>query len=346
VGGAGTLIASRRPANPIGWLFSVGSLLLVCTLFAHEYGRRADLGSGSLPGAEVFMWLQSWLWAPPLGAIAIFAFLLFPDGRLPAGRWRPLALFAAGSLALLVPIFALQPGPLQDFPDHQNPFGLEVLAGVLHAAQFVAFALFVIAIAASAASLPVRLRRARGEERQQLKWFAYAAIMAGIVIAVVGPFWETYPALRVLVGAAFAALALAIGSAILRYRLYDIDVVINRTLVYGSVTAVLAGAYLGLVLVFQLVFRPLTEENSLAVAVSTLAVAALFRPARNRVQALVDRRFYRRRYDAQRTLESFASRLREEVDLDALRAELTGVVAETMQPSHVSLWVRSWGAKV
>jgi hypothetical protein len=205
----------------------------------------------------------------------------------------------------------------------------------------------------------VRLRRARGDERQQLKWFAYvAALMAtgfavaalSLAIAAAGgwdednlPTWlGAFGTVGWMTGllALVLALPVAIGVSVLKYRLYDIDVVINRTLVYGSVTALLAGAYLGLVLLFQLAFSPVTEGSGLAVALSTLAVAALFRPARNRVQRLVDRRFYRGKYDAQQTLEGFAARLREEVDLDALRGELTGVVAETMQPAHVSLWLR------
>ena len=239
--------------------------------------------------------------------------------------------------------------------DRENPFGIPGATGVLDAAEVAAVVLIALGFATAAASLVVRFRRSHGAERQQVKWFVFVGLlMAGALLlaavsdavhtewsdVVGGIGWFSFLVLLVF------GLPVAVGLAIFRYRLYEIDVVINRTLVYGSVTALLAGTYVGLVLLFQVVLRPLVEGSSLAVAFSTLAVAALFHPARNRIQALVDRRFYRHKYDAERTLQAFAARLRDEVDLDALRVELTAVVAETVHPAHVSLWLRDGLAAV
>jgi hypothetical protein len=185
-----------------------------------------------------------------------------------------------------------------------------------------------------------RFRRSAGAERQQLKWFAYAGVLLAMLMPIAGAFWYRTVLIQAGVALAFNAMPLAVGVAILRYRLYDVDVLINRTLVYGALTATLAGAYLGLVLLMQLAISPLTEQSDLAIAGSTLAVAVLFRPARSRIQAAVDRRFYRRKYDAQRTLESFGGRLRDQVDLEALGGELRAVVHDTVQPAHVSLWLK------
>jgi hypothetical protein len=356
----GALVATRRPGNAIGWI-----MLAVANL-----GALSALGEGyfvpapdpaSLPLGTVMVWVSQWITWVWLGLAVIFLPLLFPDGRLPLPRWRPVAWIGGIAIVLAVAGDALRPGRLQvDSPSIvENPVGIGAAADALAVVRGFATALFAASLAAAVAAVVVRLRRARGDERQQVKWFAYvAALMAtgfavaalSLAIAAAGgwdednlPTWlGAFGTVGWMTGllALVLALPVAIGVSVLKYRLYDIDVVINRTLVYGSVTALLAGAYLGLVLLFQLAFRPVTEGSGLAVAVSTLAVAALFRPARNRVQRLVDRRFYRGKYDAQQTLEGFAARLREEVDLDALRSELTGVVAETMQPAHVSLWLR------
>jgi hypothetical protein len=305
-----------------------------------EYGLETE--PGSLPASDLVLWFESWAWIPPFGTLTTFLLLLFPDGRLPSPRWRPVAVLTAGGIVVASVAIALHPEPLSE-SGVENPLGIGGADTVLLVVGLVAGGAVVTGMIGGIVALVRRLRRSRGEERQQLKWFTYAAIVL-VVVVLASINQETGVLLGVVQAIVVGpVLAFAVGVAILRYRLYDIDVVINRTLVYGSVTALLAAAYLGLVLLFQLAFSPLTEENSLAVALSTLAVAALFRPARNRVQTVVDRRFYRRRYDAQLTLEGFAARLREEVDLDALRGELTGVVAETMQPAHVSLWLREAG---
>ena len=344
----GALIASRRPDNPIGWLVIGVTLTLVAQNFAAGYNE-----SDGRPGTALLSWYESlaaYLW---LGLGVIFLPLLFPDGRLLSPRWRWVARAGAAAIVVAVVAHALMPGPLNPgaHPRIPNPVGIEPLAGALKALGSAATALAVGVFAATVASMVLRFRRSRGEERLQLKWFALAcSVMAvGFLLrAIVAAFPHNAP-LQVVgaVGFSLGFLALivgipvATGVAVLRHRLYDIDVVINRTLVYGALTATLAGVYLGSVLLLQLALGPVTSGSSLAVAVSTLAVAALFRPARARIQAVVDRRFYRRKYDAARTLEGFSARLREQVDLDALGGELRAVVRETMQPAHVSLWLRA-----
>jgi len=337
----GALVASKRPGNPLGWIMCLSGLAYALMALADRYAQPfiEDAANG-LPGSMFALWASNWAWMVGVAPAATFLLLLFPNGRLPSPRWRAVAWLAAGGLALGVFGLAFTPGVFEGYKV-KNPVGVP---GADLAGGIGMIALSVAAIA-SIASLFVRYRHGRAEERQQLKWLMYAATLVGVAILSV-------PALHLfvrnpsddlinsIVTGAITAVPVAIGIAILRYRLYDIDVVINRTLVYGALTATLALSYLGSVLLLQLVLRPLTEDSKLAIAASTLAVAALFRPARERIQALVDRRFYRRKYDATRTLEAFSARLRDEVDLDALEGELRGVVRDTMQPAHVSLWLR------
>jgi hypothetical protein len=340
----GALIASRRPDNPIGWLFCALGLLGLLVGLSEGYAlyslrTRPD----SLPGGELMAWLAGLLQGAPPIAIVAFALLLFPNGRLLSFRWRPVV--GINLLALvLVFLWSLEPGPIAGFEllTVTNPLGVEGAGPLLQLLGVIGFCLMLVATAAGVISLVLRFRRSRGEERQQLKWFAWAGGLFCSLFLVAPVLWATAPETvwMMLFLLAVSTLPIATGIGILKHRLYDIDVVINRTLVYGSLTAILAGTYFGFVLLFQLALNPITEGSELAVAASTLAVAALFRPARRRIQAAVDRRFYRRKYDAARTLEAFSSRLREEIDLEALRAELTGVVRETMQPDHVSLWMR------
>jgi hypothetical protein len=339
----GALIAWLRPGNRIGWLFLAVAVLWATGTLATDYAVHVLSRGDDSSWAVAAGWYAEWFWLPAISLIGIFNLFLFPTGRLHSPRWRPVFLFAVFLVGAFTILAALD-SELEPAEDVRasNPVGVsglgDVEEGVL--GGILGSSLAGLALTAMV-SLVLRFRRSKGEERQQLKWFAYAGVL-------LVPGWFVLIFVEEAVGgtqdSGYAVLMslppIAAGIAVLRYRLYDIDVVINRTLVYGLVTALLAGSYLGLVLLLQLAFSPLTEGNGVAVALSTLAVAGLFRPARNRVQALVDRRFYRRRYDAQQTLEGFAASLRDEVDLDALRAELTGVVAETMQPAHVSLWLK------
>ena len=333
----GALVASRRPRNPIGWLFLTFALVAAFAAFADRYAAYALVEDpGSLPGGAWVAWTASGVWHPAFG-LFVFSFLLFPAGRLPSGRWRAVAWVAAANY-LLGGAIGLLWNPLfgEFFPYAEPPLRLPD-----HPAVGAAFGVFLLAnfalLALSAASLALRLRRASGAERQQLKWFVYAVAL----FAVVFP-----PSVFVLGDGRLIVFLLplvpvAAGIAILRHRLFDIDVVINRTLVYGSLTVLLVATYLGGVVGLQYALRALTgQESQLAVVASTLAIAALFGPLRRRLQVLVDRRFYRRKYDAAKTLEAFGSRLREETRLDDLSDDLVGVVTGTVQPAHASLWLR------
>jgi hypothetical protein len=267
--------------------------------------------------------------------------LLFPDGHLPSPRWRWLG-YACGLVVVAICVSsALAPnldvGPSDDTPGVSNPLAVARLETVLDAVLAVSFPVLAAAVALTALSVLLRFQASRGDTRQQLKWFlATVLLMAGsIPVDVISP-----AAASAGSAVAIVAIPLAIGVAILRYRLYDIDRIINRTLVYGSLTVALGAAYAGLVVGLQALFRPFTGGSELAITITTLAVAAAFQPARRRIQDAVDRRFNRRRYDAGRTLEAFSGRLRDEVDLEALRHELVAVVSETMEPAHVSLWLK------
>ena len=345
----GMIVSRAQPGNPVGWILSAIAILFPLALTVEGYVEYSP-DAASLPAAQVAAWINSWSFAALLILVAVFVPLLFPDGRLLSRRWGVVAWLGAGAIALAVVGIGLRPGPLESVPI-ENPLGVPALADALELARSAALLLAILATLASAASIFVRLGRARGSERQQLKWFAYAGsvmlgafVVAGITVAFEAKGGVYYVGLAGFLTGLFALTVLvpiAIGFAILRHRLYDIDVVINRTLVYGALTISLAGAYLANVLLLGVVFRPLTGGSDLAIAGSTLAVAALFRPLRSRFQAAVDRRFYRRRYDAERTLERFSTRLRDQVDLDALSGELQAVVRDTMQPAHVSLWLRA-----
>jgi hypothetical protein len=284
----------------------------------------------------------------------LFLFLLFPDGRLPSPRWRSAAWLAALVFCLGIVSSALAPGQLHlgsVFPRVGNPFGVEVAAGLFDLINSsLSTPLWVLAVMLPIVALVVRFRQARGVERQQIKWVVYAAAMlvAAIVVVSLWPALEGSMVGAVLFLVGFLAIPTAMGIAIFRYRLYDIDILINRTLVYGALTALLAAGYFATImalqgigsLVFQAPFRAFQgQESVLATVAATLVIAALFNPLRRRIQAFIDRRFYSRKYDARKTLESFSAKLRDETDLDALSDDLVGVIAETMQPAHVSLWL-------
>jgi hypothetical protein len=330
----GALIASRHPGNAVGWIFGAGAVAFSFSGLAEAYAVYtlfADPG-GLLGGGETSAWLSVWVWV--LGGVPLITLfpLLFPNGRLLSARWRPVIWAALAALVSLSVGIAFAPGTFDDLPGVENRYGVGGVAGDLFSAmQQLGWLLLILSLIASATSLVLRFRRSRGVERLQIKWVA----AAGVVLVACFLLWEVWEGLAPL---GIFTMVLAAGIAILRHRLYDIDVVINRTLVYGALTATLAATYVGLVLLLQLLLSP---GSDLAIAGSTLAVAALFRPASVRIQAVVDRRFYRRKYDAQRTLEGFAGHLRDEVELDSLSAALRTVVAETMEPAHVSLWLRA-----
>jgi hypothetical protein len=332
----GALIASRRPSHRVGWIFCASGLLSGITELAISYADHAYRSRPPLPGAQVAACLANFGWVPAMGAI-VFLLLWFPDGRPLSPRWVLADRLAVAGLVLATIGIALHPHALLpgDGVRIANPAAVPALKPVLELMVLAGGALVLGTMIAGVVALVLRWRRSTGVERLQLKWFTYAAAVIAVLVIVSFDASDV-----VLLGALQAvlvgpALAIATGIAILRHRLYDIDVVINRTLVYGALTAVLGATYLGLVLLLGLA----VGRSNLSIAVSTLAVAALFRPVRARIQAAVDRRFYRRRYDAQHTLQRFGSRLRDELDLDAVQGELVGVVKQTVQPRHVTLWL-------
>src|SRR5215218_1151528 len=337
----GAIIASRHPRNTIGWLFCSVGLVVGLNVLAWGYAVFwFSGGSGPRSLAETAAWFSSWSWTLLVVVPTTFLLLLFPDGRLPSPRWRPVAWCAGLGIVGFVAGYALEAGPLGDFPQLVNPYGVDTSAVAI--ATLAANIVVGGSMVAAAISLIVRARRAGRVERQQIKWLGYGgAVVVGTIFVSGGiSVWsETLSIAAISLG--LLGLPLFTGIAIARHRLYDIDLIINRTLVYGSLTVLLAATYVGGVVGLQYVFRALTGQGStLAVVASTLVIAALFNPLRRRVQGFIDRRFYRRKYDAAKTLEAFNSRLREETDLDALREDVAEVAKRTMQPAHISLWLR------
>jgi hypothetical protein len=335
------------PQNPIGWIFCAIGLIGGMRLFSAEYAivtLLAEPGTvlGTLPGGEALAWASSWMWIPHIG-LFLFLALLFPDGRTPSPRWWPFAWLAGVMVAVGAIAVALWPETAAGFDLTNHPIGIEVATDVINPVETLLYALGLVVIS----SLLVRLRRSKGVERQQVKWFAYAvavlaisAILTYVISETMGIRWLGWIS-SVLVMISVVGLPVAVGIAILRYHLYNIDLIINRTLVYGSLTAVLVLVYLASVVLFQELFRMLTGQKSqLVVVASTLAIATLFNPLRRRIQGFIDRSFYRRKYDAVKTLETFSKKLREETDLNALSGNLIEVVEETMRPAHISLWLR------
>jgi hypothetical protein len=364
----GALIASRLPANPIGWIFCGVGLLYAVRRFCTAYADYALLENFTLPAGEYVAWFTTWIGDSGLILAGLFLLLLFPEGRLPSRWWRLVAWAALLGAALTVLGNAFMPGQLPTHYYVQNPFGVVGVIGggfttydLFAASRLLGLTLLLTSTLAALLSLFLRLRRARGEARQQLRWFLYAAVPTAVCLSpvlfqfMVYTFttdyllnsvwivpWRVYNAVLYVAWLALLVLPVCTYIAILRYRLYDIDVVINRTLVYGLLTAMLVALYFGAVVLLQRLFVALTgEKSTLAVVASTLAIAALFSPLRRRIQSFIDRHFYRSKYDAAKTLEAFSAKLRDETDLDALSDDLVGVVRETMQPAHVSLWLRS-----
>jgi hypothetical protein len=339
----GALVVPRQPRNAVGWMFLAVGLLVALSVFGSEWASYVYVeGHGDLPGGTLAAWLYLWTWFPALGLTVLLP-LLFPDGRPPGPRWRPVLWGMGAYIALMTALWWTRPGPMNDpdmgiWPD--NPIGAGFSSSFYDTLENVGAVVLVACLALAGISSVLRLRRARGDERQQLKWTTYGIV---VVVLWVGPGSLVLGSLGgdVALGLALTILPVTTALAMFRYRLYDVDRVISKTLVYGSLTAILGAAYAGLVLGGQAVFSSFAGGSNLAIAVSTLVVAALFTPVRRRVQAFVDRRFYRRRYDAQRTLDAFGARLREHVELDGLRVDLEGVGHDTVQPAHVSLWLRT-----
>jgi hypothetical protein len=351
----GVLIASRRPGNAIGWICLITGLFWTA-FFENDVSNAYELArTGTVKSSVTLDALAQASWVIPVGLLGIYMILLFPDGRLPSRRWRPFALFAGAVMVLINVSFVLAPGPLEGHPGVRNPFGLEQFPWMTVAAV-VTVLLLPLCILVSAFSLVLRYRHSNQEMREQIKWLAFAAsfvglmyfctLASGLLLAPdsytsneTAPLWVS--ATQLFSYISFAGVPIAIGFAVLKYRLYDIEIIINRTLVYGPLTAALVLVYVGGVVSLQYAFRTLTGgESQLAIVASTLAIAALFNPLRRRIQEITDRRFYRQKYDAARTLEAFSRTLREETDLDALGGDVLAVVQETMQPEHVSLWLK------
>jgi hypothetical protein len=352
----GALISARRPGNPIGWVLLADGLLWILSYTMDYYADYGLAVPGKLPFPIGIAAINNWLWVPAVGLLPTFVFLIFPDGRLPSKRWRPVAWLSGLTIVLVSVQVGLSPGPLEGLGGVRNPWGVLVFPW-MRTVPYLLIPPFLLCIVLSVFSLVLRFRRSRGEERQQIKWIAFAASLIGAlyVIAMIGSIvypqetWFAPDSPLWLISLEYAALLsfplvpVAIGFAMLRYRLYDIDVVINRALVYGSLTATLALVYFGGVASIQTLFRTLTgqdQQTQFAVVVSTLAIAALFNPLRRRIQAFIDRRFYRRKYDAAKTLTAFSARLRDEIDLESLESDLASVIRETVNPYHISLWLK------
>jgi hypothetical protein len=350
----GALLAVHLPGNPIAWIFLIGALSLETLAIADEYARYITYTNpNGAPELNALFWIAAWVWIPAVFLPASFGILLFPTGSLPSKRWRPLAWLVATMLLVLIIAEMFTPGPLMDpaddYPQLTNPVAIDSLAGQLGFIVTIAEVLLIAILVGPAMSIFVRLRAANTVQRQQIKWFAYAAIipliaMGAYMTLLFMPSQSEETAnlvglVIILIG--LTLLPVTIGIAILRHDLYDIDRLINRTLVYGSLTVGLVATYFAMVLSLGTLLRTVTSESSsVVVAASTLAAAAMFRPMRARIQSAVDQRFYRHKYDAARTLEGFNERLRDEIELDTLSTELQGIIQETMQPAYLSIWLR------
>jgi hypothetical protein len=337
-GAVGALLTWRRPGNPVGWIFAAAGLAAAVNFATFEYGLAASAGH-RLPGSAYAGWVQLWIWVPFIALITVYLFLLFPDGHLPAPRWRLVSWLAGGFTVIAVAGLALNPGSERpNLPALSNPFGVTP-AGAPLAATAAGLAGLLSCAALSAWSLVVRSRRGTATERHQIKWLAYSGSLFALALVPAVPLSLTLgtPS-RIAAGTVMAAamtMPAAVAVAILRYRLYDIDRLISRTLAYAIVTGLLIGVYAGLVLLSTQVFH---LHAPVAVAAATLAAAALFNPIRRRVQRTVDRRFNRARYSAEATVAAFAARLKDAVDLDSVRNDLASVVQAALEPAHVQVW--------
>ena len=327
----GFVLASRRPENRIGWLFLVAGLALGLSGFSNPYALHALVADrGSLPAGLVFAWLSNWIWIIAVAALA-FLFLLFPTGQLRSRRWRPAAWFAGGAFAIATVSTLITATRVWAHPFTSSPGSLDGLTALL---EVMAGFLISAGLLVSVVAVVIRFAKSSGEERLQLKWCAAAALVLAVVF--VASIWLNSAVVNVLQSVAFLCLWTAIATAVLKYRLYEIDRIISRTLAYAIVTGLLVGLYAGLVL---LATHVLSFSSPVAVAAATLAAAALFSPVRRRVQRVVDRRFNRARYDADTTAALFAAHLKDAVDLDSVQDDLASVVQRALEPAHVSVWI-------
>ena len=342
-GGVGALVTWRRPGHLVGWILAVMGLVEAVDFVTFEYGLAGSAGRG-LPGSAYAGWVQLWIWVPFVALVAVYLILLFPDGRVSSSRWRPVGWLAGGCAVIAAAGLAFSPGSEgPNLPGLTNPFGVAP-AAVPFGAAVAGLAGLVCCVVLAVWSLVARGRRGTATERQQIKWLAWSGCLVAVALApAVALSLTPGTAARVASGALFAAvlaMPAAVGVAVLRYRLYDIDRVISRTLAYAIVTGLLAAVYAGLVLLATGVFEVRTP---VAVAAATLAAAALFAPVRRRVQHRVDRRFNRARYDAEATVSAFAARLKDAVDLDTVRGDLASVVQAALEPAHLSVWTSQPG---
>ena len=344
----GAVIVWKLPRNAIGWMMAGIGASIGLLAVSGEYATYALVTrDAELAGGQAAAWISTWMGNATV-ILILLLLIVFPRGGPRNRVWRFITTGMVVAGAALGVMYAIRPGQIDAAPELDNPLGIEGVEGFLDPAIATLANLLVLVLLAAIVDKVVMFRRARGDERQQIKWFAVAGLSLPVLFALSLFYdqlfgrnrWGDIDPMVIAFVLAFNGMAVAIGVAVFKYRLYDVGTVVNRTLVYGALTAVLASAYVALVFGFRSLLAPFTAESDLAIAGSTLAVAALFRPVRNRLQSFIDRRFYRRRFDVERTLEEFSARLRDDVDLESLAARLRGVVSETMQPAHVSLWLR------
>ena len=349
----GALIIWKLPRHKMGWILcGIGATISLASFFG-EYATYALVTrAGDPPGSSAAAWIASWL-GVITSALVLLLLIYFPRGEPRNDFWQRVAAFVVIAAGALCVMYALRPGPLDAAPKVDNPLGIAGLRTIVSIPIGVLANLLALVLVASVVDKFILFRRADGVERQQIKWFALAALSFPVMFVISLIFEEGFGRNRfgdidpvvIAFMLSFNGMAAAIGLAVFKYRLYDVGAVVNRTLVYAGLTAILAMVYVGLVFGFQTLLGPFTAESDLAIAASTLAVAALFRPARTRIQSFIDHRFYRRKFDTEQTIEAFSSHLRDEVDLGQLSSRLVTVVSTTMQPAHVSLWLRTEGTR-
>lgn len=344
----GGVIGWRQPANRVGWIIAGFALCFTLGEFSRQYTVYAVFTQpGTLPFTPLMAWPVYWIWFPGLICLLVFLPLYFPSGRLVAPRWRIVVWLALLVTIVVSGLAAVTPGDVE-IPAYPNPLGIEQTIGINLRDERIALVAVLLWLGLgtmAAASLVIRYRQARGAERQQIKWFTYAMALLIAFMIIHQLFLQTRlpePLSTILLTLPLQGIWLAVAVAVLRYRLYDIDLIIRRTLVYSLLTGLLALFYFGSVILLQSLFTAITgEQSSIAIVLSTLAIAALFNPLRHRLQSIIDRRFYRQKYDAAQTLTTFAVTARNEVELDQLTAELLRVVQKTMQPKHSTLWLKT-----